>query len=150
MKQNTPPQSGGASWYRVDTISRILSVGDGGIIYLGSTSPPTSSGVPGVFYGAGRSSAPVSPCSRWGLPGQRHYCRCRCALTAPFHPRTVSDAICSLLHLPSGYPARPLAGIVTLRSADFPRQALDLPRFPRSTRQTHCTAKLSTASTSRL
>ena len=37
--------------YRVDSISRILSVGDGGIIYLGSPLPPTSSGVPGAFHG---------------------------------------------------------------------------------------------------
>lgn len=110
--------------YRVDSISRILSVKDGGIIYLGSTSPPTSSGAPGAFYGAGRSPAPVSPCSRWGLPGHRHHCRCRCALAAPFHPRSVSAAICSLLHLPSGCPARSLTGIDALWSADFPRQAL--------------------------
>ena len=47
---------------------------------------------------------------------------------------TSRDAIRSLLHLPSGYPARPLAGIVTLWSADFPRQASNPPRFPRSTR----------------
>jgi len=134
---------------RVDAISRILSVGDGGIIYLGSASPPTSSGVPGAFYGTGRSPAPVSPCSRWGLPGHRHRCRCRCALTAPFHPRSVSTAICSLLHLPSSFPARPLAGIVALWSADFPRQAHDLPRFPRSTRQIHCTAKQSPSSSHR-
>ena len=128
--------------YRVDAISRILSVCDGGTIYLGSPSPPTSSGVPGAFSGTGRSTAPVSPCSRWGLPGHRHCCQCRCALTAPFHPRSESAAICSLLHLPSGCPARPLTGIVALRSADFPRQAPDLPRFPRSTRPLYCTAKL--------
>jgi len=103
--------------------------------------PPTSSGVPGAFWGTGRSTAPASPCSRWGLPGQRHHCRCRCALTAPFHPRIINeDAICSLLHLPSGCPARPLAGIVALWSADFPRQARALPRFPRSTRISHYTA----------
>ena len=126
--------------YRVDAISRILSAEDGGIIYLGSASPPTSSGVPGAFWGTGRSTAPVSPCSRWGLPGQRHCCRCRCALTAPFHPRSVSTAIFSLLHLPSGYPARPLTGIVALRSADFPRQAHDPPRFPWSTRRLYCSA----------
>ena len=126
---------------RANTISRILSVKDGGIIYLGSALPPTSSGVPGAFYGAGRSTAPVSPCSRWGLPGQRHCCRCRCALTAPFHPRIAVDAICSLLHLPSGCPARPLTGIVTLWSADFPRQEQVLPRFPRSTRITYYTAE---------
>ncbi len=41
--------------YRADLVSRILSVADGGIIYLGSPLPPTSSGVPGAFYGAGRS-----------------------------------------------------------------------------------------------
>ena len=127
--------------YRVDLISRILCVSDAGIIYLGSASPPTSCGVPGAFCGAGHSPAPVSPCSRWGLPGQRHCCHHRCALTAPFHPRIAVDAICSLLHLPSGYPARPLTGIVTLWSADFPRQAQVLPRFPRSTRISYYTAE---------
>ena len=52
---------------RVDRVSRILSAMNGGIIYLGSASPPTSSGVPGAFIGTGRSNAPASPCSRWGL-----------------------------------------------------------------------------------
>ena len=127
---------------RVDAVSRILSVENGGTIYLGSASPPTSSGVPGAFSGTGRSTAPVSPCSRWGLPGRRHCCRRRCALTAPFHPRSVSAAICSLLHLPSSCLARPLTGIVALWSADFPRQAPDLPRFPRSTRPLYSTAIL--------
>ena len=141
-----PLSYGRGIMYRVDTISRILSVEDGGIIYLGSPLPPTSSGAPGAFYGTGRSPAPVSPCSRWGLPGHRHFCRCRCALTAPFHPRNVSAAICSLLRLPSGFPARLLTGIVTHWSADFPRQATDLPRFPRSTRQSYCTAKLKRSS----
>jgi len=136
-----PLSRGRGIMYRVDAISRILSVADGGIIYLGSALPPTSSGAPGAFFGTGRSPAPVSPCSRWGLPGHRHCCRCRCALTAPFHPRNVSAAICSLLHLPSGCPARPLTGIVALWSADFPRQAQDLPRFPRSTRHSYCSAK---------
>ena len=135
---------------RVNRVSRILSVEDGETIYLGSASPPISSGAPGAFCGTGRSPAPVSPCSRWGLPGHRHLCRCRCALTAPFHPRGVSAAICSLLHLPSGYPARLLAGIVALWSADFPRQAHDLPRFPRSTRRYHCTAKQYPSSSHRL
>lgn len=134
---------------RVDAISRILSVVDGGTIYLGSASPPASSGVPGAFSGTGRSNAPVSPCSRWGLPGHRHCCRCRCALTAPFHPRSLYAAICSLLHLPSGCPARPLAGIVALWSADFPRQAPDLPRFPWSTRLLYCTVKLRRSSSMR-
>ena len=144
-----PLSRGRGILYRVDAISRILSVSDGEIIYLGSALPPISSGAPGAFYGTGRSPAPVSPCSRWGLPGHRHHCRCRCALTAPFHPRSVSAAICSLLHLPSGYPARPLAGIVALRSADFPRQAHGLPRFPRSTRRFHCTAKRTPSSSRR-
>jgi len=138
-----PLSCGRGILYRADAISRILSVADGGIIYLGSPLPPTSSGVPGAFWGTGRSTAPASPCSRWGLPGQRHHCRCRCALTAPFHPRIINeDAICSLLHLPSGCPARPLTGIVALWSADFPRQVTDLPRFPRSTRQSYCSASL--------
>ena len=79
---------------RVELISRILSVSDGEIIYLGSASPPTSSGVPGAFCGTGRSTAPASPCSRWGLPGRRHCCPRRCALTAPFHPRILR---CNLL-----------------------------------------------------
>ena len=136
-----PLSDGRGMLYRADAISRILSVADGGIIYLGPALPPASSGVPGAFCGAGRSPAPVSPCSRWGLPGHRHYCRCRCALTAPFHPRSVAAAICSLLHLPSGCPARPLTGIVALWSADFPRQFSGLPRFPRSTRQPYCSAK---------
>ena len=140
-RNNMPLACGRGILCRVDAISRILSVADGGIIYLGSASPPTSSGAPGAFCGAGRSTAPVSPCSRWGLPGHRHYCRCRRALTAPFHPRSVSAALCSLLHLPSGCPARPLTGIVALWSADFPRQAHDLPRFPRSTRRLYCNAK---------
>ena len=52
---------------RVDLISRILSVIDVGIIYLGSTLPPTCSGAPGAFCGTGRSTAPASPCSRWGF-----------------------------------------------------------------------------------
>ena len=73
--------------YRAELISRILSVSDGEIIYLGSASPPISSGAPGAFFGTGRSTAPASPCSRWGLPGRRHCCPRRCALTAPFHPR---------------------------------------------------------------
>ena len=115
---------------RVNRISRILCVKDVGIIYLGSSLPTTSSGVPGVFCGTGRSTTPASPCSRWGLPGHRHCCPCRCALTAPFHPHILANAICSLLHLPSGRPARPLTGIVALWSADFPRQERALPRFP--------------------
>jgi len=55
-------------------------------------------------------------------------------LPHPFTLTSAKDAICSLLHLPSGCPARPLAGIVALWSADFPRQAQGRPRFPRPTR----------------
>ena len=41
------------------------------------------------------------PCSRWGLPGHLRHRRCRCALTAPFHPDLVAEAVYFLLHFPA-------------------------------------------------
>ena len=41
------------------------------------------------------------PCSRWGLPGHLRRRRCRCALTAPFHPDLVTEAVYFLLHFPA-------------------------------------------------
>ena len=41
------------------------------------------------------------PCSRWGLPGHLRRRRCRCALTAPFHPDLVAEAVYFLLHFPA-------------------------------------------------
>ena len=37
------------------------------------------------------------------LPSHTCHQVCWCALTAPFHPRTVTDAICSLLHYAVGF-----------------------------------------------
>ena len=76
--------------------------------------PTRTSG--GTSNSAGDHTAtfrPAWPCSRWGLPGRWHCCRRRWSLTPPFHPRRKSRPFrqcTSLLHLPSGHPARPLAG----------------------------------------
>jgi len=58
---------------------------------------------------------PAWPCSWWGLPGRRHYCRRRWSLTPPFHPyrraadctlrRYVSVARSGRLPRPGSYPA---------------------------------------------
>src|SRR5215472_11787144 len=71
-------------------VSRVLSRA---IIPLGSTSPWTSSGLPGSARGSALRAAvegarcfPIWPCSRWGLPCRRVLPPTRCALTAPFHP----------------------------------------------------------------
>ena len=37
------------------------------------------------------SFRPAWPCSRWGLPGQRHCCHCRWSLTPPFHPHLTEN-----------------------------------------------------------
>lgn len=100
-------------------ISRILSVYDVGIIYLGCGLLHTSSSVPDAFCGTGRSNASVSPCSRWGLPSHRHYCRCWCAFTTPFHPHThcwmqsLLCCTCRQVTSPGRYPASLPYGVRT-------------------------------------
>jgi hypothetical protein len=76
---------------------------------------------------------PAWPCSRWGLPGRRHYCRRRWSLTPPFHPHLPEISgrhYASLLHLPSGRPARPLAGTVLFGVRTFLSAAFAAPRPP--------------------
>jgi hypothetical protein len=98
-------------------------------------SPSTSSGLPGPCSGAGRASAPIWPCTGWGLPGRR-------VATTPVRSyRTIStlpvrrlpkqsspSAVCFLLHFPSGHPALPLASIppcgVRTFLSDAPRTQL--------------------------
>lgn len=79
-----------------------------------------SSSTPGAFCGAGRTPAPAWPCSRWGLPGRRHCCHRRWSLTPPFHPHPAfAGQYTSLLHLPSGFPAWPLASTVPCGGRTF-------------------------------
>ncbi len=82
---------------------------------------------------------PAWPCSRRGLPGHPHYCRCRWSFTPPFHPCTPSQPSpkmgegqgggCGLFLWPSsgrlaphgGFPAPGAIRRRALWSADFPR-----------------------------
>ncbi len=66
------------------------------------------------------SFAPAWPCSRWRLPGRRHCCRRRWALTPPFHPyrgtrRLFSVVLCAV------FTARGLSGIVLFGARTFLR-----------------------------
>ncbi len=75
---------------------------------------------------------PAWPCSGWGLPGRPRRRERRCALTAPFHPRSLGEAElrpdCNLplcCTVPSGHPAWLLAstllcGARTFLSPDTP------------------------------
>lgn len=89
-------------------VSRVLSRTT---IHLGSLLPMTSSNLPEpqrgntVMCGSYLVLLPAGFAMPSLLPGPR------CALTAPFH-RYLQKAVCSLLHFPSGRPARPLAGAV--------------------------------------
>jgi len=69
---------------------------------------------------------PAWPCSRWGLPGQRHRCHCRWSLTPPFHPHPPRDfrpkwAICLSVALAVGSPRPAVSRHRALWSADFPQ-----------------------------
>ena len=126
-------------------ISRILSAVGGcppttgdhlsGIAVTGNLTQPTrtsrgtsnSAGSPKVAF------RPAWPCSWWGLPGRRHRCRRRWSLTPPFHPRHKSCPLwqyASLLHLPSSYPARPLAGTLLCGVRTFLSPGEPEPRSP--------------------
>jgi len=73
---------------------------------------------------AGHHIVPAWPCSTWGIPRQLHYCRCRCALTAPFHPRPQNRCYVGNISLcgPSlGYPSRMLSGTSPFRARTFLR-----------------------------
>jgi len=68
-------------------------------------------------------SAPIRPCSRWGLP-----CRRRCRKRGGLLPHRFTlarqaeagRAVCSLWHFPWGRPRRSLTGTVVPWSPDFP------------------------------
>ena len=71
---------------------------------------------------------PTWSCSRRGLPGHPHYCRCRWSLTPPFHHDPAKSRGCLFLWPSSGrfapYGGFPAPGAIRRRalwSADFPR-----------------------------
>ena len=71
---------------------------------------------------------PTWSCSRRGLPGHPHYCRCRWSLTPPFHHHPALPRGCLFLWPSSGrfapYGGFPAPGAIRRRalwSADFPR-----------------------------
>ena len=112
-------------------MSRILSPATHGgvaIIHLGIPSLGASSSYLRTWAGnlitsdnLCRKRQGFLPCSRWGLPGRLCHHRRRCALTAPFHPYLVSQAVYSLLHFPADHSGLLLATTVPVRSPDFPR-----------------------------
>lgn len=56
---------------------------------------------------------PTWSCSRRGLPGHPHYCRCRWSLTPPFHHDYPRVAVCFCGPLPAGFaPPRMLSDAV--------------------------------------
>jgi hypothetical protein len=104
------------------------------IICLGVLLPTPSSSLPGRLTRRAASSRPAWPCSWWGLPGQRHYCRCRWSLTPPFHPHRATIAArqyTSLWHYSVGLPRPAVSRHHALWSADFPQPVARKPR-PRS------------------
>jgi len=113
---------------RVLCAKRRLRLG-AAIISLGAALPTRSSSLPEArrieqIRTARRTVqfASVWPCSRWGLPGRRHYCRRRWSLTPPFHPRRAARGNALLCGpFPAGHPAPGIARHRALRSADFPR-----------------------------
>jgi len=140
------------SFFPSRPVSRILYASFGKaagrvvIIYLGALLLTLSRSLPGRIteraaphagsrLPSSQTFRPAWPCSRWGLPGQRHHCRCRWSLTPPFHPRqprtwALNGQSASLLHLPSGHPARPLAGTVPCGVRTFLSSELAEPRSP--------------------
>ena len=92
-------------------MSRILFPAKGGgavIIHLGVPSLGASSSYLRTWAGRlitsdnlCRTRQGFLPCSRWGLPGRLCHHRRRCALTAPFHPYLVAQAVYFLLHFPA-------------------------------------------------
>lgn len=93
----------------------------------------TSDGTSSPVDGPKTTFRPAWPCSRWGLPGRRHRCRRRWSLTPPFHPRRRGCPLwqyASLLHLPSSYPARPLAGTLLCGVRTFLSFGNPKPRSP--------------------
>ena len=71
---------------------------------------------------------PAWPCSRRGLPGHPHYCRCRWSFTPPFHHHPAFPRGCLFLWPLSGrfapHGGFPTPGAIRRRalwSADFPR-----------------------------
>jgi hypothetical protein len=102
------------------------------VIYLGHRLPDTSCSQPertrhvGEFGETGRLSAPIRPCTGWGLPCQPRHRELRWALTPPFHPCPLPSrnregplAVYSLLHFPSGYPAWALPSILPYGARTF-------------------------------
>ena len=80
------------------------------IIPLGGASPRRSSDLPGRLAGRANplsrslSAALIRPylvLLRVGFAMQRSLLNARCALTAPFHPYLLAEAVCSLWHCPS-------------------------------------------------
>lgn len=94
------------------SVSRFLSRA---VIHLGPPLPAASSSLPGNFNGAGRSSSPIWPCSRSGLPGPDVTAGSGGVLLPPFHP----------------YPPRPKPGRAVCFCSTFPILA-DGGRYPRS------------------
>ena len=86
------------------------------VIYLGRRLPDASCGLPEHNSETGHLSAPIRPCSKWGLPCRARRRATRWALTPPFHPCPLREssrplAVCSLWHFPSGRPAWVLPSI---------------------------------------
>ena len=99
-------------------VSRVLSRT---VIHLELPSPATSSGLPEPKRGP-RPQVPIWPCSRWGLPSRGMLPPARCALTAPFHPYQMRNAIGGLLSAALSVGSRPpgVTWHLVLRSPDFP------------------------------
>ena len=92
--------------YKPHSVQRITPCGMSAcaVISLGGASPrrsvqPTRGWLPPRLKGARAETsslpsstddfAPAWPCSRRGLPGHLHYCKCRWSFTPPFHHHLV-------------------------------------------------------------
>ena len=94
------------------------------VIYLGRLLPDASCSLPERDSETGRLSAPIRPCSKWGLPCRARRRVARWALTPPFHPCPLREsprplAVCSLWHFPSGRPAWALPSILPCGARTF-------------------------------
>ena len=76
-----------------------------------------------------RYSIPIWFCSGWGLPCRLCYQRRGALLPHPFsfsalcfHASKNTAVVFSLWHFPSGFPGRPLTGILLQWSPDFPQR----------------------------
>ena len=134
-------------------MSRILSPATQGgavIIHLGVPSLGASSSYLRTWAGnlitsdnLCRKRQGFLPCSRWGLPGRLCHHRRRCALTAPFHPYLVSQAVYFLLHFPADHSGLPLATTVPCGVRTFLDHRLPTcvaVRYAAITRPTHSRA----------